>query len=168
MRARIDWIKIKNQFIVGDWTTITDYFRENNIKDNSRNRLHTKGWLVEKREYQEEIIRRTRVQIIEKEVDVRIRQQKLAQELQTKGIEALQELSVKDIEDARKLVVSGLEQEREALGMKGKTDANLTQVNVNLPKTRFDELLEDQDLEGLLRLLVDIEKEKRRRCENRV
>lgn len=165
---KYDWISLKNQFMIGNWLTVSDFFRGNKIKDNSRNRLHTKGWLIERREYQEEITRRTREQIIEKEIDIRLRQQKIAQQLQMKGLKELQNLPVKRAEEARKLVVSGMEQEREALGIGGKSETSLTQVNVSLPKTRFDEILEGQNFEGILKLIAEIKKEKKRRSENQV
>lgn len=168
MNQRRNWIQLKNQFIGGDWITISNFFKENHIKGNSRNRFNTKGWLVKRREYQEEIARRTREQIIEKEIDIRLRQQRHAQQLQTKGLKELQNLPVKRVEDARKLVVSGMEQEREALGMGGKSEANLTQVNVSLPKTRFDEFLEGQNFEGILELIVEIKRERKRRNEEQV
>lgn len=60
-----------------------------------------------------------------------------------------------------------MEQEREILGIRGEPDANLIQVNVSLPKTRFDEILESQDFEGILNLIAEIRKEKIRRSENK-
>lgn len=119
--VRHDWISLKNQFITSNWLTISDFFRNKGIKDNSRSRLHTRGWITEKRTYQEEIAKKTREQIIEKEVDIRIRQQKLAQELQVKGLKGLQKLPVKDAEDARKLMVSGNGTRKRDFGNKRRT-----------------------------------------------
>jgi len=83
--------------------------------------------------------------------------------MQDKGEKALGGLDVKAVDDARKLILTGMEQERAALRV-GKGGAkSLTQVNVNLPKTRFDELVNDQDFEGLLRFITDIRRERTRR-----
>lgn len=166
--AKYDWVYLKNQFVTGNCLTVSDFFRDNKLKDNSRNRLHTKGWIVERKEYQHDLFLKTKEQIAENEVDIRIRQLEIVREMQTKGSEELEKLPVRNVEDARKLLVSGMEQERAILGMKEGVDPNLTQVNVNLPKTRLDEYIEGQDLEGLLNLITEIRKEKKRRSEETV
>jgi len=166
--VRHDWISLKNQFVIGNWLTVSNFFRDNKIKDNSRNRINTKGWIVERKEYQGEVFRRAREQNTEEEVNIRLRQQKLAQKLQDKGMKKLQELPVKKIEEARKLLVSGLQEEREALGINRKSEANLTQADIRFPKTRFDKFLEGQDFEGILTLLIEVRKERLRRSERTV
>lgn len=168
--VRHDWISLKNQFVIGNWLTVSDFFRDNQIKDNSRNRINTKGWIIERREYQEEVFKRTREQIIEKESEIRLRQQRHAQQLQAKGLKELENLPVKKIDDARKMIITGMQEERAALGISEKVDqpSSLTQVNVSFPRTRLDELLEDQDLEGLLKFIAEIKREKIRRSDERV
>lgn len=165
--VKYNWLSLKNQFITGDWVTISDFLRDKGIKDNSRNRLHTKNWILERKEYQEEIYRKAREELIEKKVNVRIRQAEKARKMQEKGEESLNTLEPTTIEEARRLIVSGLREERAALGIseieKGSSSSNLTQVNVSLPKTRFDEIIDGQDFEGILRLLAEVKKEKERR-----
>lgn len=168
--VRHDWISLKNQFVTSNWLTISDFFRDKGIKDNSRNRLHTKGWLLERKEYQHDLFLKTKEQIAENEVDIRIRQLEIVREMQTKGSEELQNLPVRNVEDARKLIVAGLEQERAILDVKEKEGipSSLTQVNVSYPKTRLDEFLDSQDFEGLLELIVEVKKEKKRINEKQV
>lgn len=38
-----DWPKLKNEFVSGSWVTITAFFADKNIKNNSYARLPTNG-----------------------------------------------------------------------------------------------------------------------------
>lgn len=163
-KQRRNWLELKNQFVMGDWLTISDFLRDQNISTNSRSRLHTKGWKEERIEYRSKIITRIQEKEVESAVDIRLRQVQAAKKMQEIGLQKLQELSPETADEARKLVTSGLEQERAALGMPEKgVSQNLTQVNVNLPRTKFDEILEGRSLEELLELIVAIREEKARR-----
>lgn len=164
MRQKHDWIRLKNEFVTGKWPTVSAFFQAQNIVDNSRNRLNSRGWLESRRLYWEEIAQRSKEKLVESEADIRLRQSALARQLQLKGLKELQNLPVEDVDSARKLVVSGMEQERISLGITEKEDTqNLTQVNVNLPRTKFDEIIEGLDFEGLLRLLAEVRRERVRR-----
>lgn len=164
IKRRRDWLELKNQFVTGDWLTISDFLKDQNIPNNSRSRFHTKGWREEKIEYRSKIITQIQEKEMESVVEVRIRQVQAAKKMQEIGLQKLQELSPESADEARKLITSGLEQERAALGMSDKgSGTNLTQVNVNLPKTKFDEILESNSLEDLLELIAAIRKEKERR-----
>lgn len=159
-----NWLELKNQFITGDWLTISDFLLDQNIPNNSRSRLHTKGWREEKLDYQSKVITQVQEKEMESVVEVRIRQVQTAKKMQEIGLRKLQELSPETADEARKLVTSGLEQERAALGMSDRgSGTNLTQVNVNLPKTKFDEILEGKSFEELLEFITAIRKEKERR-----
>lgn len=162
MKRMYDWQALKSRFVAGDWLTLADFFKEQGIKNNSRSRLNARGWLEERRRYQERIILETQHRVIEDEVSIRSRQHKLAKQLQLKGVKELNKLNIRNADDARKLIVSGLEEEREALGInsKGAKTANLTQINLNLPKTRFDDILDSASYEDLLELIVEVRKEK--------
>lgn len=164
MTTKRNWLELKHKFITGAWQTISDFLRDQNIPNNSRSRSHTSGWRDEKLEYQSKIITRIQEKEVESVVDIRLRQQQIAKKMQEVGLQKLQELSPETTEEARKLVTSGLQEERAALGMSEKrTFQNLTQVNVNLPKTKIDEILDGENIEDLLGLIADIRKEKERR-----
>ncbi|HUQ85343.1 MAG TPA: hypothetical protein VM077_03375 [Candidatus Limnocylindrales bacterium] len=161
---RHDWYTLKSEFTAGNWITVADFLRDRDIKDNSRTRLHTKGWLDEKRQYQEDVSRRTQEKVIEKEVDIRLRQQKIAQKIQVQGLQKLQSTESDDIDTntAFKMIVSGLEQERSALGMDGKTD--IVQQNISIqPKTNLDKLIESMSYVEVLGLIAELKREKEHR-----
>lgn len=159
-----NWLELKNQFITGDWLTISDFLLDQNIPNNSRSRLHAKGWREERLDYQSKVITQVQEKEMESVVEVRIRQVQTAKKMQEIGLQKLQELSPETADEARKLVTSGLQEERAALGMPDKgVSQNLTQVNVNLPRTKIDEILESGSFEEVLELLVAIKKEQKRR-----
>lgn len=164
MNTRRDWIVLKDKFIRGDWQTVTDFFKEQDIPNNSRSRIHTRNWKNEKLEYQSRIITQVQEKEMESVVEVRIRQVQAAKKMQEIGLQKLQELSPETADEARKLITSGLEQERAVLGMSDRgSGTNLTQVNVNLPRTKFDEMLDGKSFEELLEFIAAIRKEKERR-----
>jgi hypothetical protein len=165
-----DWQKLKNQFIGGNCLTLADFFCDQGIKNNSRSRLNARGWLGERRNYREDIARQALNKVKEDEIDVRRRHQKIANQLQLKGLKELQNLMIRNSDDARKLLVDGMREEREALGINGQrtNNSNLTQVNISLPKTHFDEVLEKADYQELLGLIAIIRKEKAGRSDKTV
>lgn len=164
MIKRYDWPKLKALFVSGGWITIADFFKAQHIENNSRNRSHSKGWKEERLEYQGKIITQVQTQEIESIIQVRLRQQQIAKQMQEVGLKKLEQLEPQTADQARKLINSGLEQERAALGISERGGGtSLTQVNVNLPKTKFDELLDGQDLESVLKLLAQVREEKMRR-----
>lgn len=154
----------------GHWLSVSSFFKDQGIKNNSRNRLKARGWLQERSQYLDEIVKKTQQKVIEDEVSVRSRQARLATRLQLKGIQELDNLEVRDVDDARKLITDGMREEREILGFDNKQskDNNLTQVNISLPKTQFDEILENSTYEELLELIAAIRKEKARRSDKSV
>lgn len=159
-----DWLKLKDQFIRGNWQTVADFLREQNISNNSRSRTHTRNWKNERLEYQSKIITQVQEKEMESVVEVRIRQVQTAKKMQEIGLQKLQELSPESADEARKLVTSGLQEERAALGISDRgSETNLTQVNVNLPKTKLDEMLDNASFEEILEFLAAIRKEKERR-----
>lgn len=171
MTKRYDWVNLKHRFITGGWLTISTFFRDQSVKDNSRSRLHTVGWLEERRQYQKEIIRKTQEQTLEKEVNVRVRQQRISQQLQITGMEKLKksELSEIDTKTALKMLVSGLQEERAALGIDGSKPKNTTQDNINptLAKTHLDEVIEKASYEELLQIISEIKRIREQRNSNK-
>lgn len=155
MGRKYDWLKLKQEFVSGNWLTVADFFRDKSIPSNSRTRTNTKGWQGARAEYLKQVISQAQQKAVESEVDIRLRQQKEAKLLQKKGLEKLSELEITNIEEARRMITSGLEQERLALGLDNKVTA--TQVNINQPgKTRFDELIEKANYEELLQMIAEL------------
>lgn len=157
MNQRKNWTNLKSQFITGDWTTISSFFRDKGIKDNSRVRSHTAGWLQEQVNYQDEIVRKTREQVLEKTVNVRVRQQKIAQQLQLKGLAKLQESEVNDYKTAFRMLVAGLQEERAALGI---YESRLAEEIVKpiAGKTNLDKMVETMPYEELLKLIAELKR----------
>ncbi|MGA3292043.1 MAG: hypothetical protein ABSC49_02750 [Candidatus Microgenomates bacterium] len=162
---KYDWPNLKQEFLTGKWLSVATFFREKGIRNNSRSRLNASGWIKERKNDLEQIVSKSKERIIESEVEIRIRQAEAAKTMQRVGLERLDKLSPETAEDARKLVTSGLEQERRALGLEGTTHPQrLTQINFNeLPKTKFDAMLDGKSAEELLELLAEIRKERERR-----
>jgi hypothetical protein len=55
---QIDWRQLKNDFIIGQWMTISFFFRDKGIKGNLHAHSHTTGWLQEREDYQIEVARK--------------------------------------------------------------------------------------------------------------
>lgn len=167
MKKKYDWIKLKNDFVTGKYLTITDFFISKNVKNNSRSRINAKGWIEDRKSYNESVLVETKGQILESEVDIRLRQREIAKKLQEKGLEALNRLEVNNPDDARKMITGGLEQEREALGLDNK-HISATQVNFNVGRTNWDEKIEKMDYSELLQFIAEIKREKERRSKDNI
>lgn len=165
-----NWPALKIEFLRGSWVTATEFRR---FKGMSMNSVHVdrkmRGWGEEKKEVLAKGVEQAANMIIthtvDDEIKVRERQARLARWMQLKGAEALKIHDPEDADEARKLIVSGMQEERTALGVGvsrgGAT--NLTQVNVNLPKTKFDEILDGADYTELVRLIAEIRRERAKR-----
>lgn len=167
-KRKYDWIELKKEFLQGDWLTVADFLRENEIP--LSNQVNTTGWIDDKKEKQRESLIASTDAMVEQDtqniVEARKRQARLSRFMQLKGAKAMQDLEVDDVGEARKLLVDGLKEERKVLGMgrgsRGEAK-NLTQFNINFAKTNFDKLLESADYEGILRLIADVRRERDRR-----
>lgn len=159
--AKYNWRQLQEEFTTGNWLTISQFFRDKGISNNSRNRTNARGWLESKVNYEKEVLTQARKTVIESEIEVRIRQQKASQLLQLKGLERLEDLSIQTIDEARKLIVEGMEQERQALGLD--KDIQATQINV-LPqgKTELDKRIENAGYEELLGMIAELKKIQKR------
>lgn len=170
MRTRYNWEAMKLEFLQGPWVTFAEYRRFKKMREKMNRYMEgkTAGWATEKKNLVAEAAKRAAGNLLvvktEEIKQIRERQAKLARMMQLKGAEGLNTLEPKDVEQARKLLATGLQEERLALGVSEKGGAqNLTQVNVNLPKTRFDEIIDAESYEGVLRLIADIKRERTRR-----
>jgi len=163
--AKYDWDALKIEFFRGKWIN-TKKFRESKGLPVKSRYMEKKmlGWVTEKKKLNKKALEKATNDIanegsetIQKAMK---RQANMARWLQLKGAAALKDLDPKDADEARKLIVSGMKEERTALGAGKKKGGaqSLTQVNVNLPKTRFDEMIDELGYEGLLGVIAEVKK----------
>jgi hypothetical protein len=167
-----NWVALKKEFLAGPWTKIEDFLVEKDIDLSDRERAfkQTKGWFSEKMSIMSiETAKKVAIINAERKIQefakVKTRHLRLARKMIKKGQDALKKFDPRNAEEARKMIATGIAKEREALNMsqEGGAPSKLTQVNFNLPKTRFDELLDDKDAEGLVELIAAIRRERTRR-----
>lgn len=158
-----DWLKLQNEFVQGDWVSISDFLRDKKINNNSRSRMHTSGWKQARLEYQKKLIAQTQQKTIESEIDIRIRQQRAARLLQLKGLKHLQGAEIETIDEARKLIALGVEVERKALGF-DTPSANTKYINhTKHSKTELDKSIEKASYEELLTIIALVKQEREKR-----
>jgi len=170
-RVRYNWEALKLEFMQGPWETVSEFRRYKGMPPHKISWYITKktfGWSKEKREMVALATRQASGDLVSTKAEeikkIRERQSKIARYLQVKGMKALDKLEPTEVDDARKLVIAGLREERSAVGIPEKGGvSSLTQVNVNLPKTKFDELIDGQDFEGVLKFIADVRRERVRR-----
>ncbi len=167
---RYNWDALKTEFLQGPWTTISEFSRDKKLPRNPYMSLKMKGWGKDKAqavsgvmaEYSGELVE---VENYEKE-QAKKRHASQAKFIQQKAMDALEVLEIKNVDDARKMLLAGMVEERVALGMpagEGGGTPNLTQVNVNLPKTKFDKIINDEDFAGVLQYIAEVKRERARR-----
>ncbi len=164
---RYDWHKLKLEFFEGPWKTLKDFREFKKMPGYVQSPYITKkmkGWSKEKESLMDKALGRATDQILEESsqdlAKVKVRQARIARWVAMKGAAALKNLEPKNVEEARKLLLTGLEQERKALGIGKRSPQSLTQVNVNLPKTRLDELLEGKSYEEILGLIAEVKRQR--------
>ena len=162
--AKYDWDALKIEFLRGKWIN-TKKFRESKELPQSRYmEKRMQGWVKEKIKLNKRVLENATDAIAKEGTEtVQIamkRQANMARWLQLKGAAALKDLDPKDADEARKLIVSGMKEERTALGAGKKRGGSqsLHQVNINLPKTRFDEMIDELGYEGLLGVIAEVKK----------
>jgi len=166
---RYNWTALKMEFMRGPWETLADFFRFKRMKTTVHIFRKTKGWSKEKRAIVIQAGEKATGDLVEEKADdireIQKRHARLARWMQLKGGESLKTLNPSSVDEARKLLLSGISEERIALGMvSGRGGAtNLTQVNVNLPKTNLDKILDGTDAAGLLKLITDIKRQRAQR-----
>lgn len=169
--SKYDWISLKEEFLQGPWEEAEDFMRDKQEflpKNTRETKIRISSWATEKGMLMPTVVEKASLTLVDHKVKqlkkMEKRHVKMARLMQNRGKAALETLEPQDTEEARKLLLTGMEQERVALGAteKGGT-SNLTQVNVNLPKTKFDEILDGGNIEDLLGLIANIRQEKARR-----
>lgn len=166
---KYNWNELKVEFLKGDWLSVEAFLRDKNIPGD--NHGSTKGWGAEKQSLGKKMVEIATQEIVDEGINeekkVRERQATIARKLQFKGLETIDKMSPTNIEEARKLIQTGLIQERDALGIgeskKGGV-TSLTQVNVNLPKTKLDQLLDGLDAEGILKIIAELRRQRKLRA----
>lgn len=162
-----NWAALKVEFLKGPWTNVASFLRDKNMPESFVS-YEAKGWGLEKGDILRKAVEKATDDIVESEVNdirkVRERQARQARWAQLKGLKGMENLEIKTADEARKIWQSGIIQEREALGinegLKGGNIPSLTQVNVNLPKTKFDQLIDGLDTEGILQLIAEIRRQR--------
>lgn len=157
MFRQYDWYKLKSEFISGNWLTITTFFKEKSIRNNSYSRSCARGWLQERRLLQERLLAQAQEDMIETEAKMRVRQQKIAKQLQLKGLAQLQNAEIKNAEDARKLITTGMQEERKALGLEGNETA-LRHLSRPSPLTDLDDFIEKLTYVEMVELMSEIKR----------
>ena len=163
-----DWRALKIEFMQGPWEKASDFREDKGVLNNDYARFKMKGWQKAKKKAVDSATQAAFGEIEEMKPDeihrIRKRQAEDARILQQKGFNALEVLEPKNSEDARKMIITGMQEERAALGISEKGgQPNLTQVNVNLPKTKFDKIISGQDFAGILRFIAELKRERARR-----
>jgi len=163
-RYKWNWSKLKREFLLGEWVNISSFLRDKGIP--LANFKQAAGWLQEKNELEKRRTESTKTALVEKEVDsiadVRSRQARLAKFMQLKAAAKLKNADIETVDEARRMAISGMREERKALDMEGGKQS-LTQINIKLPQTNLDKLVEKSDYEGILKLIADLKREKSRR-----
>jgi hypothetical protein len=163
--SKYNWTELKIEYFSGPWVSVTSFLAEKKIP--LVNNKQTVGWVGEKEQIMKRALQLATERIVAEDVNdemvVRRRQAALARKTQLKGIMGLEKHEPRTADEARKVLQTGLIQERDALGInispKG-GGPNLTQVNINFPKTKLDKILDGTDAEGVLRLLAEVKRRK--------
>lgn len=164
-----DWVKLKTEFLLGSWDKVDDFIKDKKIEisDKILKKL-TRGWASEKKRMMKGIMRLVEARIAREYADeiykAKKRQIKLAKKFQkiaSKGIKKYKNRNLK-LSDIIKLGQLGIELEQKALTLTVEKNVPkaLTQVNVNFPKTRFNEMLEEMSHEELIKLLAEIKRKR--------
>ncbi|MDZ4209638.1 MAG: hypothetical protein U1C56_00495 [Candidatus Curtissbacteria bacterium] len=170
--VRYNWDAMKLEFMRGPWQLVSDFRRDKGLPSAEKSSYfskQTKGWADEKRalisKATKEVAKNLMSEKIREIENVRRKHMGIARTFQAKGIKGLKTLNFKDVDEARKLILSGMNEERISLGIteKGGNPSSLTQVNVTLPKTELDEVIDAQDFRGVLKLVAQVKRERARR-----
>lgn len=170
-RKEYNWSGLKIEFLKGKWLNVSSFLKDKGIPVGGSSIYETKGWREEKKVLSKKVLEIATGEILEENVNdekqVRTRQAGISRHMQLKGMEALRTMAPANIEEARKLIQTGLIQERDALGIsesKKGGATNLTQVNVNLPKTKLDQLIDGLNAEGILKLIAELRRQRELRA----
>ena len=170
-KRKYDWVELKKEFMTGDYKSVNEFLRVQNLPPTIHSggmRRYTKGWAAEKKKKRERALERATQRSLDNQFgdmgEVKEKQARIAHFLQTKGMKELEDLSSESVDEARRLVLTGMKQERAIFGIgeEGRQASprgqQLTQVNINLPPTRFDDMIEEMDYEQLVRFIAELKR----------
>ncbi len=171
----LDWEQLRKSYLAGPWLSVTDFLKDKSIEspvgEESVIRFpQTVGWRREKESLLViEVAKKKAMAEVEKKKSmvfrIKNRQARIVGKMIELGMEGLKLYKPNNMEETRKLLSTALTQQRAvmSMGQEGGAGSKYTQVNFNLPKTRFDELLDGQSTEGLLELIAAVRRERARR-----
>jgi len=165
-----NWDALKLDFFKSDFLKIDGWWANKKLPVPPNIKDKTLGWMDEKNKYLKKNLSTTRNSLMtpdDKNPEIiRKTQLEYAKYLQLHAYSYLIDHDPDSAEDARKMLISGMEQQRELVGMTNKAmrSPNLTQVNVNLPKTQVDKLLEGMDVHQILEFVAELKRERSRRA----
>lgn len=167
---KYDWDKLKAQWLASPHKVLDSFLKDVGLVARSSNHYiadKTAGWITEKKKIEELAIQEYGKQtgdiLLFDTKDLRRDHLEKAKQLLKKAIDFLMSdaAEIKDVETARKLVETAVKMQRDASGLndkRGKDDLNVT---VNNYSSKFNDLLEGADEEGLLRILDTIKRLRR-------
>jgi hypothetical protein len=98
MMAKYDWKQLEKEFILSDFKSVSAFFENKGIPNNSRNRSNTKGWKEKKWQKSDKKVTKTIEKVIEKESEKEAQQivdiKAIANDLALKVIESRKELNM--------------------------------------------------------------------------
>lgn len=65
--AKYNWKQLEKEYILGDYKSVSDFLKNKEIPNNSRNRSNTKGWKDKKCQKSDKVVAKTIEKVIEKE-----------------------------------------------------------------------------------------------------
>lgn len=96
--AKYDWKQLEKEYILGDYKSVSDFFKSKQIPNNSRNRNNTKGWKEKKWQKRDKNVTKTIEKIIEKESEKEAQQivdiKSIANQLALNVIKANKEINM--------------------------------------------------------------------------
>lgn len=95
--AKYDWKQLEKEYILGDYKSVSDFLKNKEIPNNSRNRSNTKGWKEKKCQKSDKVVAKTVEKVIEKQSEKEAQQiadlQSIANELALNVIKANKQLN---------------------------------------------------------------------------
>jgi hypothetical protein len=169
---KYDWIELKKDWLISDDKTVKAFCKRKGLPDPSENSFiaeKTKGWITLKDEVKQKALEEFGKQSAEKMLmdtkEVRMKQAQIARDVIEKATAYLLDTAskIKNVEEARKLLETGIKVQRDALGISDRIgqDQGLTQINIYASK--FGDLVDGQDEQGLTRLIEAVRSARRTR-----
>lgn len=96
--AKYDWIALEKEYILGDYKSVSSFFKDKGISNNGTTRRHTSGWKDKKRQKEDKKATKTIEKIIEKQsnedANTIVKINDVANELLKRVMKATEELNI--------------------------------------------------------------------------